>query len=332
MKTNNRIALSALALLILSCNALAGETGTHGGNPVSMEQITIGRWITEESGLKKKVDSFLKQLAGAPAIIQDAGARAMIEKLLANGLLKDVEKSKYEPIYSGPCEDWKHAKVSAAARNGAVGGTICFSAPELDRLNATQEQVVALAIHEHAHHLGEKDENFTLTRALTEAAYTLAPAAPHAASISQVVLDIQPGIYKVVSSLRYHHCALRVTRDVSRGRVVISTPPAYTYRLPDGTLESTYLGLGGCVHTSIDANGAKQEGGAVLEIPFILTCSTDTCQGRGDFNQNGKAMNLELTYIDATRFKLEIKSDDGKYSDHRTYELRPELVVDGLSP
>ncbi len=92
-------------------------------------------------------------------------------------IFQDIEKSPYDLKESGPCLESqlnsKHAGHSkdASTKMNEKGASICFSLEGLKRLpiQAVPFQIVALAIHEHAHHYGfdEADAVIAQKEALT---------------------------------------------------------------------------------------------------------------------------------------------------------------------
>lgn len=87
-------------------------------------------------------------------------------------IFQDIELSPYELKETGPCHaghsypnDARHSK-DASTKLNQKGASICFSLEGLKRLpiQAVPFQIVALAIHEHAHHYGFDEDDAVLAQ------------------------------------------------------------------------------------------------------------------------------------------------------------------------
>ena len=76
---------------------------------------------------------------------------------MLGGIDNDIDHSSYEILESGPCVDYLKMPKDASSKLDDLGGTICFSADQLTKDKATAAELITLAIHEHAHHFGDKD-------------------------------------------------------------------------------------------------------------------------------------------------------------------------------
>ena len=150
-----------------NANIEGGNEGGNGGDHILARQQTIREKIADpiylgQSLLKLQLTKYLRWVNRNPESIRKADARKTMQALLANGIQADIEQSTYKVLLDAPCIEMKSGKRlarPATARMGDLGGNICFSATMLAKRDVKTAELLALAIHEHAHHYGTADED-----------------------------------------------------------------------------------------------------------------------------------------------------------------------------
>jgi len=90
----------------------------------------------------------------------DPQIRQLFARILGEGLRSDIQSSHYELknrcFYTTP--HGGELESSASARIGDRGGAICLNPEAILAAGATDADVYALLLHEHAHHLGYQEQ------------------------------------------------------------------------------------------------------------------------------------------------------------------------------
>jgi len=134
-----------------------GSTGTRGGgHPLTLKSRQI-EMLIESKELKTKLKMFLENLQFSD--IRDPKFRSSIIKIYS-GLFQDIESSQYQNKNS--CVDNEGRERGASTRNGIAGDEICFSPAFLASNQTTLSELIGITVHEHARHLGFRDEDHSI--------------------------------------------------------------------------------------------------------------------------------------------------------------------------
>jgi hypothetical protein len=176
--------------------AASGDRGGNGGDPV-IERIQRLRKLFEPDPVTGKTplrELLYLLITNNPrwSLIRDPYARAMLEDMTIRGLRESVTASLYDlkgvnPALQGDeeqqaaCEkyqDQRHCPnqcineeghaVAATTYSGDVWGTLCFDLRRLAETGASEAEIIALALHEHAHLFGYKDKKMAINGAVRE--------------------------------------------------------------------------------------------------------------------------------------------------------------------
>lgn len=145
-----------IGLILCSMNsALAGPGGgsmdTGGGELLHIRETRIRNL---HHGLQTNLTRFIQNVRAEQ--LPEGELRTRYSRLLDLGLAQDIRDSEY--ALNSECRDRTGSLVDASAGVNERGGTICFNLPRLVTRTVTDEEFYGLAIHEHAHHLGIRDE------------------------------------------------------------------------------------------------------------------------------------------------------------------------------
>src|SRR5262249_15387234 len=134
----------------------------------------------------------LDQIASGPA-------RDALKDIIARDLEKDIRESNY--VIQDSCQE-----IGGQAAGGAVanqlGGDICLSPKRLAEIDSSKAEIVGLVIHEHAHHFGYVDADYSIDRAVFETVsidqpdWNQTPANGSSGSVPGMkFVPIQPGTF-----------------------------------------------------------------------------------------------------------------------------------------
>lgn len=172
MKFLNRARLGVLLALMSSQGALAGgeSTAGNGGDPLIARKNRIIRLLTgnperHEVSIKTRVLNLLKDNPTWD-YVENPEARKMLNEMRWKGLREDVEKSAYE--IHDVCIDMNNVSQPATAKPDDRAGGICWNPSALAAMNASDDEIVALAFHEHAHHFGILDPEMQINTAILQ--------------------------------------------------------------------------------------------------------------------------------------------------------------------
>ena len=166
--------------------AWAGDGTRGGGDPQLISEFEYQLVLKSEYGgdlkafiersLKKELKHYLKAIDGEAEnfteISENPVFKATLIRLRRLGLDADIEKT---PAYSvrSNCTNDKGETKGASTLNGVRSAEVCFD-PEVLRLRRTTlSQLVGLAFHEHARHLGTPDESHELAYAVASSFKTV---------------------------------------------------------------------------------------------------------------------------------------------------------------
>lgn len=160
--------------------AIAGEKGGNGGDPVIEREQRIRQLIELNPATGKSVlrERALRLMEGNPtwSAIKDPIVRGTLVDMRERGLRADILQSPYR--VSNPCLDQDGNSMSATSILNDPSGPICWDTFRLARLNASDQEVLALLFHEHAHHFGYVDSTMAINSAILEMVKTPGAAQP----------------------------------------------------------------------------------------------------------------------------------------------------------
>jgi hypothetical protein len=153
-----------------AAGTVSGGIDGGGGNYVGSEPEQIKSIFHGDHGfnLKETLSDIFQRIRdqilnkAAPPEIESIFSRMLGPKMGGDAvdIFKDIENSEYYLKPDGSClETSPEGFKEASTQIGTVGSKICFSLQGLQRipLQAIPFQLVALAVHEHAHHYGFKE-------------------------------------------------------------------------------------------------------------------------------------------------------------------------------
>ena len=138
-----------IMILAASVHAQADRAG-NGGDPILMRQERIQTMVNT---LKGKLIKYLGNFESSD--ISNEEVRQIFNDILERGLIEDIKLSHYE--YSNDCRDNDNNIRGATAHLHDIHGPICFNISYLAENNITENELIGLAMHEHAHHFGYED-------------------------------------------------------------------------------------------------------------------------------------------------------------------------------
>ena len=145
----------ALVLAALAPVAHAGHAGGNAGDLIPARTRIIREFINND--LRGITERYLRDLDTSR--IDDARARDALEDMIGRGAVQDVRAAGYQLLDS--CAHIG-GEQGGGAYAGDVGGDICLSPRRLAENNASKAEIVALLVHEHAHHYGYVDANYAI--------------------------------------------------------------------------------------------------------------------------------------------------------------------------
>lgn len=154
-----------LSLLIYSANSFSGKE-RDGGNPQGLSVAYITKYI--ESGLKDDLIILLNEI-NIRDIKNDYVKRVVLD-LFKNDFSNDVSISPYilaKNTKAKKCIDSYGNARGATSGRGDLYGSICFDTVKLKNLTTTKSSLIALAVHEHAHHIGYEDKDNAIGKYFT---------------------------------------------------------------------------------------------------------------------------------------------------------------------
>jgi hypothetical protein len=151
MRSNIWLKILGLNLaLMLTIPADAGNIGgasTGGGNAKTDQYRDLMDTFGRDSILMKaRLKIFLEMVNNFSA---QGKISALLQSLIAQGLVDDIERTKYE--FSKKCED-QGREVDASTSVGVRNADICIGYPGIIRKNASLESIAGLLLEEHVRH------------------------------------------------------------------------------------------------------------------------------------------------------------------------------------
>lgn len=153
----------ALTTLVLTGVVLArekvGHGGGNGGDPVIARMQQIRAFV--HMNARQEVLSFFQRVKKQD--LADPSTWEAINAMRENGIVADVQESAY--VFQITCKE-VGTLDGGGSINGDLGGDICLSPKRLAEIDASKAEVVALLVHEHAHHYGYVDGNHAIYKAV----------------------------------------------------------------------------------------------------------------------------------------------------------------------
>lgn len=152
-----------MTLVLLTCSlstfaapkqlAKEGNEGGHGDEPLKARSLTLKKYIMED--LKGVM---LRTVVSIDVeSIKDRTVSAIYSQMKDRGLKQDIAQSPYTA--AGGCYEnirgtnERESKPASAILHD-LGGSICFDPELLAQRNVSEDELVGIAMHEHAHHMG----------------------------------------------------------------------------------------------------------------------------------------------------------------------------------
>lgn len=145
--------LLVLIAILMSTSSWAGKE-SGGGNVRLISPAEVRLYI--ENKLRSRFLAFSEQYK--PTFIGEAATA--FQKFVRQGLLKDIELSPYR--VSESCVEEGGNETSSSTLIGVRNAEICFNVNKLARENVTVAQLFGLVMHEHLHHFGLLDGQYSL--------------------------------------------------------------------------------------------------------------------------------------------------------------------------
>lgn len=147
----------AVIILVPSQYSFAGGDIGNGGDPLVSRIKLIERYISTR--LRKDADDYISNVIWEHIQIPFGPGREALKKLLARGISDDIKVSGY--FVRSSCKNFGGQHAGGSIANDLYG-KICLSPKRLAQVNASKSEIVALLIHEHAHHYGFDDANYEI--------------------------------------------------------------------------------------------------------------------------------------------------------------------------
>mgnify|MGYP001559401796 CR=1 FL=1 len=150
-----------LACMLFATNGwtrdLDGQGTNNGGDPIIARAESIELYI--QTRLRAELLVFVQAVDPEMLIEEDA---AVFQDLIQRGVREDLLRSPY--FVASSCLDSLGEERAATAPSGDRSGPICFNAGRLAAENASNGEILGLALHEHAHHFGYADPEHRINR------------------------------------------------------------------------------------------------------------------------------------------------------------------------
>ncbi len=158
-----------LLLAIVFCTSQALATKERdGGNIKGASIAQIKSFIKKD--LKSAVQSFFLELDLNK--LEDNEVKSILQKMVEFNVSNDIKQSKYKfanEMSQVKCLDSDNIERGATSEKNELSGDICFDPELLFKQGATRSSLIGLAVHEHAHHYGFKDEENIIGKFVTTA-------------------------------------------------------------------------------------------------------------------------------------------------------------------
>ena len=155
MNKNIKIFRLGVALLILS-TVLHAENEIGNGVDLIRARTT---WVTEIV-LSTLGDDLLKSIDLInPDMIKGNKEKKLYMNLLNAGLKEDIVASSPYYYVETPCLDKNGISQAEVSVINEKGGAICFDAKKIAQDMTSKSDLFGIALHAHAHHLGEEDSD-----------------------------------------------------------------------------------------------------------------------------------------------------------------------------
>jgi len=147
--------MSAIVFFLLICPfssfAGAGPGGTGGGDPKRARRDSIIKFVNQD--LKSSLFAYLDQSGFKN--LPDRRAQLLLQQMLEAGLKEDITQSPYST--NGNCHEGSQNRPASTEMGKEFKPTskpVCFDPELLAEENVSKREIIALALHEHAHHFG----------------------------------------------------------------------------------------------------------------------------------------------------------------------------------
>ena len=156
--------LAWIGMLSLPLFSFAGEGDGkgNGGDPISARREALKKLI--QGNLKLRVRTYFQNIDLAN--ISDTEVSEELSHMISHDLDKDVIRSKY--VIRSVCLDENRKSQPATSVNGQRGGDICLNVKKLAESSTSEQEMVGLLAHEHAHHYGYRDTEHRLMNAVID--------------------------------------------------------------------------------------------------------------------------------------------------------------------
>lgn len=150
--------------------AESGDKGGNAGDPVVGREQRIIKLIQDDpaTGKSELRERALRLIETNPAWsgVSDADVRGTLVDMSMRGLRSDAMQSHYE--LKERCNDQDGNSVPATAMPNDRNGPICFNARMLASEVASDDEILGLVFHEHAHHFGYVDPKMAISTAVLD--------------------------------------------------------------------------------------------------------------------------------------------------------------------
>ena len=147
------LVVGAVAIMPLMSQAQEGSAGTRGGgDPITARKIELSKKFNT---LKADIIALVDQIF----FIENTKVKAILISSRDRGLKDDIRQTNYQ--LAEKCTDAVDAQHAASTQIGVRNAAICFDLNKLVEQNTSPDQLMGLALHEHAHHFGYHDNETT---------------------------------------------------------------------------------------------------------------------------------------------------------------------------